>query len=514
MEPKPPDQPAPVKTGPGRFGQTKFAPRPVSLLFLLTGISVVLLWSAVLLIQLKKVPRYRTSERARADLITPAPLTVIDRERTQLMRQKGAQNLPPIFQFHPSAADDVIARFRTSLRETRKKFLIATESTFGQSTASAEIIALPRFRRLVQSFQAENQSFPVTLPLAQAWVAGKADDDLQTQIIGRLRVVLARYLVADDLPPEARSDSPHVRMVALANPKAPVSVEQIGRQSELVNRTNLFTLDQARTELQTGLALDDCEAGRYCAGLLKENCFFDAVDTQKWRARQTASIWAADHYSAGQRIVRRGEIIDSKKLAAIAQLRAHFGIERKLWWWSGATLNVLILLAAGWMAYRPRAEKSAGHSPVSSAGSITLIPGQTSTELVISPGGKDLQFASSASAQPAEDDWRRRALEAEERAERATTTLRAELLPHLAQWCKQKLVRALFWQRAHLLETQHTGALQIAELEKRLAAIAPKLQEQIIRSESRLSEKQKERVQASEKNQTEHSPDHSGCTPK
>jgi len=147
-------------------------------------------------------------------------------------------------------------------------------------------------------------------------------------------------------------------------------------------------------------------------------------------------------------------------------------------------LAALILLAAGWLAYRPGAEKSAGHFTVSSAGSITLIPGQASTESVISPAGKDLQFASCASAQPAEDDWRRRALEAEQRAERATTTLRAELLPHLAQWLKQKLVRALFWQRAHLLETQRTGASQIAELEKRLAAIAPKLQEQITRSEA------------------------------
>src|SRR5881397_2250829 len=101
MEPKPPDQLAPVKTGPGRFGQTKFAPRPVSLLFLLAGIGVMLLWSAVLLIQLKKVPRYRTGEVMHADLITPAPLTVLDRKRTQLMRQKDAQSLPPIFQFHP-----------------------------------------------------------------------------------------------------------------------------------------------------------------------------------------------------------------------------------------------------------------------------------------------------------------------------------------------------------------------------------------------------------------------------
>src|SRR5437879_4654705 len=187
MEPKPPDHLAPVKTGPGRFGKTKFAPRPVSLLFLLAGIGVILLWSAVLLIQLKKVPRYRMGELARADLITPSPLTVIDRERTQRMRQKDAQNLPPIFQFHPSTADAVLARFRSSLSETRKKFLAATESTFGQRTLSAPLIAGTRFRRFVQSFQAENQSFPVTLPLAQAWTAGKADDGLQTHLLGRLR---------------------------------------------------------------------------------------------------------------------------------------------------------------------------------------------------------------------------------------------------------------------------------------------------------------------------------------
>src|SRR5262249_43626975 len=106
---------------------------------------------------------------------------------------------------------------------------------------------------------------------------------------------------------------------------------------------------------------------------------------------------------------------------------------------------------------------------------------------------------SSAAAPPTEDHWRRRALAAEQRAERATLSLRKNVLPHLTLWLKEKFVHALFWQRKHLLETQRTGASQIAELEKRLAAIAPKLQEQITRTENRRIDPRPEQKQTAEK---------------
>src|SRR5256884_2775716 len=87
---------------------------------------------------------------------------------------------------------------------------------------------------------------------------------------------------------------------------------------------------------------------------------------------------------------------------------------------------------------------------------------------------------------------KKRALAAEQRAERATELVRKGLIPHLARLMKDTLFYGVASQRAHLLKMQQTGAVQVAELEQRLVKIQSQLQGRLTAYERRIAELEKE----------------------
>jgi endonuclease/exonuclease/phosphatase family metal-dependent hydrolase len=86
----------------------------------------------------------------------------------------------------------------------------------------------------------------------------------------------------------------------------------------------------------------------------------------------------------------------------------------------------------------------------------------------------------------------RRALAAEERAARATEMMRRGLIPHLARLMKDRLFHGVASQRAQLLAMQQAGAVRVAELEQRLAAIQIQLQTRLGSYEKRIAELEQE----------------------
>src|SRR5439155_2361825 len=87
---------------------------------------------------------------------------------------------------------------------------------------------------------------------------------------------------------------------------------------------------------------------------------------------------------------------------------------------------------------------------------------------------------------------KKRALAAEQRAERATELVRKGLIPHLARLMKDTLFYGVASQRAHLLKMQQAGAVQVAELEQRLVKIQSQLQGRLTAYERRIAELEKE----------------------
>jgi hypothetical protein len=95
---------------------------------------------------------------------------------------------------------------------------------------------------------------------------------------------------------------------------------------------------------------------------------------------------------------------------------------------------------------------------------------------------------------------RRRALAAEQRAERATAVIRSGLIPHLRQWLKQKLVRKLMADRAQLLGTQQAATLKAVAVEERLARIEQQIQRQNSAYQERIEALTRELIAAREEN--------------
>ncbi len=91
-------------------------------------------------------------------------------------------------------------------------------------------------------------------------------------------------------------------------------------------------------------------------------------------------------------------------------------------------------------------------------------------------------------------------LVAPERNGKTAALLRAELRPHLARLMMDKFVRALFSQRAHLLETQQASTERVADMEQRLIKIQVLLQARLNAYAKRVEELDRQLAQAQEEN--------------
>jgi pSer/pThr/pTyr-binding forkhead associated (FHA) protein len=97
--------------------------------------------------------------------------------------------------------------------------------------------------------------------------------------------------------------------------------------------------------------------------------------------------------------------------------------------------------------------------------------------------------------------WQRRAIKAEQKAERAQTALRSGLASQAAQVFKDKMVTTLLTQRDQLLQAQQCAAVEIAELERRLDEMHLPLQSRLAAYEQRIAELEKALASKTEENQ-------------
>src|SRR5271170_7477592 len=97
-------------------------------------------------------------------------------------------------------------------------------------------------------------------------------------------------------------------------------------------------------------------------------------------------------------------------------------------------------------------------------------------------------------------EWRRRALEAETRAEQAQAALKASLAPQLAESLKEAVVQGLAAQRSELLKAQQSAALEISQLVQRLDELKAPMQDRLRSYEDRIQELEKELAERNEEN--------------
>jgi len=87
---------------------------------------------------------------------------------------------------------------------------------------------------------------------------------------------------------------------------------------------------------------------------------------------------------------------------------------------------------------------------------------------------------------------------AAERVEGGPMALRLALIPHLARLMMNRLVQALFAQRASLIDTQAEATQRVADLEDRIARAQLSLQERFAAYDNRIAELEKQLAAADE----------------
>jgi len=450
-------------------------------------------------------PSWVNNNRAAEEVITPVKLTVVDPDRTAILRQAESSRLPPIFRFDPAASDQVEKNFLTGFQITRERFLAALEEAFPRHPANPPITSHPEFRNFLARFQSSNdKGLPLSTNVAWRWAEGHRERGTQTNLMLKLRSVMSRYIAPDAISAAAAEGGSHVRIVSVDSGKKAAALDTIESQSIVWPRTNLLNLIGARALMQQRFPTNEQALAAYLGGFLKENCAFDPELTRQVRERHAESIFATDQYEPDQVIIKKGQVIDARIKAALAELKTqvaleedkaraaaeqakaendvremrqksemsefksqHFGQQNR--WLLGGLIAVAITSSlAVWQVARSRRAHMALLAPI--------YPADGASASLERPAGMD------------QADWQQRALSAERRAAQSAEVIRTGLLPHLAFWLKTKLVRGLMSERSHLLRIQQMAERELVELDKRLAQLQAPLEERLRCYEQRIIE--------------------------
>jgi len=186
----------------------------------------------------------------------------------------------------------------------------------------------------------------------------------------------------------------------------------------------------------------------------------------------------ADHHASGQVIGRKDETVldeseggtgeaEAGKFAAIKRTKTALisgQTSRRLDLW-GAAAEIAILLI--WELTRRRSRRTRLPAPA-------------------------LAGALAVQSREVSENWRRRALAAEQRADKAQAVIRAGLTSHLAQWMSDSLVQKLLLQRAQLIDVQRKAVSQMDRLEERLETVQTRMQDRLLAYEQRIAELERE----------------------
>jgi hypothetical protein len=423
----------------------------------------------------KRAADYQVGDIARSNITTHIELVVIDREASAALRQQEAAKIPAVFRLQPDAAEGAILRLREAFALARDTFVLQLAAKFGRRQLEPAQIKSAAFREFRAAFQSGNKGLPVTARLGAAWAGGGDGAAIEQELTAALREAVAgRRIRADEWPEEARNGPTQVRLLPMDAPTTlePAALERAG---SLVNRGTLAPLAKVRAELQKPFAAGDRALARHVAAMIEPDCVFDPTATRALREFKTADLWSADRYTAGQVIVRAGEMVTPRIKAALDELAAQTAVSdlrqqpwRPLNYWPLLLISVstgLIIAGAFVFFISRRIEPRLDTLIVEAGAGAASLPSPARPVLTAGDGS-----AASIGADP------------------GVTHEQVEKVLH------DKLVSTLLTQRKQMIDVQRQAVSDIADLELRLAKLQAPLQARLDAYEQRIAELEKDLV--------------------
>lgn len=428
---------------------------------------------------------YRIGDTADDDIITPVTLDLIDANATAALKSSEALKTPAIFRSYPGMAVAVENEFLAAFAAAHSNFNAAVNDTFHQPAIDDKTIALPDFGYLLTAFNVKNKNFPVTAELAAAWARGDSGLAIQNRLLDPLAQMAGRPARPDELP-AGFATGETLRLVPVGDANEKLSLDDAEKRGTLVAESGVATISHLRGLFRQNFSEEKQPLARALSEFLKPNCLPDIALTKQARDLAVGQRVVAEHYDAGQLIVRRGETIDAKIKSALGELgeklapgelnrqiaagRASDDARRErdqaekidaqnhfLKWVIAALAGVSILtLPAFWFWMRQRRKQTAA-----------LVPAQT-VKL--------------------------------ERMEKNSAVVPADLAPYLAQVLKEAVVQGLAAQRSELLQFQQSAATEISRLVHRLDELQTPLRDRLRTYEVRIDELEKDLAARNEEN--------------
>lgn len=431
------------------------------------------------------VPAYKLGDVATEDVITPVALTVINPVATEALRAKEALKVPAVVRFRPQAADEAEAALRAAFTAARTNFADALYRTMKGKPESERAIGGELFLRAVESARRRAEGFPMLDELAPVWARDESDAAIQTQWAFRLRTVMSLPIIPGKAPAVINSKN-SIRLVLVDNLDDRPTPEAVDHSDRLVKGSQLASQPAARSQLLKSFADNEQTVARYVGKFLTTNALVDVELTVLLRSRRTEGLCVTDNYEPAEAVVKKGQILDRKALAALSALREKTVIgtlqqklaerpvttpaepDKHLITWIAGGFGVVVALLA-LILWRIRSRETASLLPV-------RVP--------------------QVDASGADTVWRERALTAEAKAEQARHAMRSGF----TQWMREKVVQGLFHQRAKLLSAQQKAEVEMHALEQRLEQLQTPLQERISAYEKRIAELEKDLAAKGEEN--------------
>lgn len=457
-----------------------------------------------------EVPRYKVGDIATNNVVTPVALVVKDPVATALLQAKKEREIRTVVLYSPTAVEEVEGAFRSHMALLREAFIEDLEAAYGRTQIEKGLERTPKWLELTDRFREEYKGNPKLFRYMPYWAQGRSDEHLLSEWAGYLQRAMSQPVRSDAFPPDNIGTT--VRLVTVPSLDTDVELAHAERYGVLTPVNNMLSVTEAGREMALEFPEPDRYIGEFLTQFLKPNCRYDEELTRLARERRVDSLIVADNYAAGQMLVRVGQVIDAKAVAALDELRkqlpepaasaedpsaqAQSHETRSLFAWviGGLGGGVLLWLVGIFLLRRGGKELSAQRAVAvrgdsGSADLAALTSHREEAGGVTASSGGQLEDES-------EREWRHRALSAEHKAEQAKQLARSSVSKAL----KDKVVEHLSTQRDELLDRQQSAAEQMAGLEARLERIQGPLSERLRAYEQRIAELEDELAVKDEEN--------------
>ncbi len=265
-------------------------------------------------------PNYRLGDIARETVTTPVRLVVTNATERERLRRLEARKTPPVFRYCPEGNTSAVEQFRAAFAEYRQRFRTNWIAASQGRPFTAHDLAHPTVAQFVQWYKKWNPAFPLSSNLVRAWILGESDQAIENAMQNSLRSALRLHLCANNVSLD--NGVPAVRLVRVKSLAETVDLPAIERRSQLVNRSSLLTVAQARNTLIASSPADQKDTVRFLGYFLRENCVPAPDLTTRLQDQRAASAATVQTYRAGQAVVQAGQAIDAKALAALQALES------------------------------------------------------------------------------------------------------------------------------------------------------------------------------------------------